>query len=700
MGRHDSTPANGGSDIDGERATAHAPWQDRSAAGRLPLEIDLGPDLSLACPTCGVDLAGTDGFERFRVCPLCHRHFPLPTRERLTLLVDPDSFAETNAALVSVDPLVFRDLLPYPDRLVEARKRSAASAWGDPASVSGPGSGLGEAIVTGIGSIDQRDAVLIVLDHAFLGGSIGLVAGEKVVLAMELAATRRLPLIALCAAGGARTQTGLLSLVQLPKIAAAASRLHRAGIPFVSVLAHPTTGGVYAGLANQADIVLAEPGAQIGFGAAVARGAAADPGTETNTAEILLARGLVDAVVDRARLRSTLGTLLKLFADRGAFRPLPSAPAPAVAARGAAESPSWEAARYVHHPDRPTALDYVRRLVVDWVELHGDRVTDDDPAIVCGLGNIGGVSVAVVAQERGRGEDTILRRNGRVGPAGFRKAIRVMRLAGHLELPILTVIDTPGPARGTDAEAGGIGVALGQALGVLTILPVPMVSVVIGEGGGVGAVALGVGDRSLMLEQAVYSVPAIEGSVAFAGAEAGAASSNLTARDCHRLGLVDILVAEPEPAAHADPDAAARLLGAAIEHAFAELAGIGPRRLLHDRARKVRCLGQTTPEGREAARREVRELQELHSTLTRSLLDWRERWDIRRGGLPRLHFPPRPNLPTLPTLHRPDLAELAGRFASLRAASVEGAGGRASGIGSRGVGAKRSEVQAEGDEEA
>src|SRR5829696_7032539 len=153
----------------------------------------------LACPSCGVELTGTNAFETYRVCPGCHRHFPIPGRERLRLLVDEESFRETNAALVSLDPLVFRDLLPVPDRLAPA-------------------------------------------------------AGEKILLAMETAAARRLPLIALCTAGGARTQEGLLGLIQAPKIAAAAARLHRAGVPFVSVLAHPATGAAWTALANQADI--------------------------------------------------------------------------------------------------------------------------------------------------------------------------------------------------------------------------------------------------------------------------------------------------------------------------------------------------------------------------------------------------------------------------------------------------------------
>ncbi|MBA3450611.1 MAG: hypothetical protein H0T18_05300, partial [Chloroflexia bacterium] len=264
-------------------------------------------DEPLACPSCWVELTGTFAFETHRVCPGCHRHFPIPGRERLRLLIDEASFRETNAALVSLDPLVFRDLLPVPDRLVEAAERFG----------SGPSGGVSEAVLTGTGTVAGREVVLVVLDHAFLGASIGPVAGEKILLAMDTAATRRMPLVAVCTAGGARTQEGLLGLIQAPKIAAAAARLHRAGVPFVSVLAHPATGAVWAALANQADIILAEPGARIGPGGRQLSDA-------SETAEELLARGMLDGIVDRTCLRETLANLLGLFADRGGYRPAAS----------------------------------------------------------------------------------------------------------------------------------------------------------------------------------------------------------------------------------------------------------------------------------------------------------------------------------------------------------------------------------------
>lgn len=617
-------------------------------------DADFADDLT--CPGCGTILHLSGEYERYRVCSSCRRHFPLPAREWLRLLIDPESFIETNSSLVSVDPIVFRDPLPIPDRLAEARERAASAA--------GPGGGLGHAVMTGIGTFEGNETVLILLDHAYLSGSIGLVAGEKIVLAMELAAARRLPLVAICAAGGARTDAGILSLVQLAKMASAATQLHRAGVPFVSVLAHPTTGGIYAGLANQADLVLAEPGAQIGFVVRQVGDVDAAEQRESPRSESLQRNGLIDAVVDRSDLRSVLVTLIGLFADRGAYRPrLPATPA----SLPGPTLPAWETASLACHPRRPSVGDYQRRLLTDFLELHGDRIGADDPTVLAGLGRLGGVPIAFIGM--GYGDDGGSRNGGlRVTAAGFRKAMRVMRLAGHLELPIVALIDSPGAAIGDDAERDGIGMALAQAFALFTMLPVPIVTAVTGEGGRAGAFALGIGDRMLMQEHAVYIVAGAEmtASVGFPDAVRHAASwrgssSRLTARDCLGLGVVDGIVPEPPPAAHADPDEAARLLATAIAAALTELSRGGPRGLLEHRGRKVRNLGQATPEGRDAARRELRELQELQQSVARSLGDLRDRWDARQRGRPRLHRP---------TMHRPDFTELASRLAARRSGSL------------------------------
>lgn len=592
---------------------------------------------TLACPTCGVELTGTPDFDIYCVCPTCCRHFPIPARARLRLLVDSETFRETNAALVSLEPLVFRDLLPVPDRLAEAAERAG----------SGPGSGVSEAVLTGTAAIGGHQAVVIVLDHAFLGASIGPVAGEKILLAMETATARRLPLIALCTAGGARTQEGLLGLLQAPKIAAAAAAMHRTGVPFVSVLAHPATGAIWTALATQADIILAEPGAHIGP-------SGQQSGVEqVETSESLLTRGMIDSIVHRPLLRATLSRILGLFADRGAYHPAPFAAFAIATPSGETDAArrraaGWEEARLAHHPQRPRAEAYLTRLVTDWVELHGDRTCQDDAALLTGLGRIAGAPVAVVASQ-----------GSHVATAGaFRKARRILRLAGHLELPVVAFIDAPGTEAGQDSAPAETAAELAGMIGLLGLLPVPVISVVIGEAAGAAGVAFAAGDRLLMQEHAISTVGGAAG-VDRRAAGPLAASRALTASECQRLGFADIIVPEPRPAAHANPDVAARMLGSAIATTLTELASIAPRRLLDDRALKLRALGQTTPEAREAARYEVRELQELQRTLARSLGDLRVR--LEGLHLPQLQAPQLPgpvrdrvhlDTSALPTLDR------------------------------------------------
>jgi acetyl-CoA carboxylase carboxyl transferase subunit beta len=615
---------------------------------------DAGDDLfELPCPGCGASLSGSARFEVFRVCGGCGRHFPLPARERLALLLDPDAFSETNAALLSLDPVLFHDQLPFQDRLAEAQELLAPP-------------GLAEGAVTGVGLIEGRAAVLIVLDLAALGGTIGVLAGEKITLAIEQATADRLPVIAICTGGRGpeRAHEGILALHQLAKIANAGADHRRAGLALIAILAHPTTGGVYVGLANQADVILAEPGARLGLTLAADQGAPAATGDRlASTSETLLAHGHVDAVVARDRVRQVISTILSVIAARGPARcdgmtGDPGSPIPA---------PSWEVGTLARHPARPSARDLLDGLLSDFVELHGDRSGDDDPAVVAGLGHLAGQGVAIVAQDRRAGGEGGAAA-GRMRAAGYRKADRVMRLAGRLELPIVVLIDAAGPTTGPEADVDGIGVALGQALGRSSLLPVPLVTAIVGWADGLGALALGTGDRTLMLEHAVYAVPGADGS---SGADRPAdrvaprGGRLVSARECLRLGVVDRVVPEPGAGAHTDPTSAAHLLRGALAEALAELTSLGSRRLVAERGRRLRTLGTTTPEARAATHGEAIALLELHDLprhLARSLGEWRERLESRyrdaaRRGRPQLH------------LSRP---ELANRIAALRA-NVAGA---------------------------
>jgi acetyl-CoA carboxylase carboxyl transferase subunit beta len=279
-----------------------APWlrQPKYASSQ---RRDMPAGLWAKCTRCRQLVYQKELDRHLQVCPRCGYHHRLGARERIALTLDAGSFTEFDAELTSGDPLQFPD---YAAKLAEARRRT----------------GLAEAAVAGVGAIDGQRTVVVALDFSFMGGSMGSAVGEKVARAAERALAERLPLVAFCASGGARMQEGALSLMQLAKTSAAIARLHEAGLPYLSVLCDPTTGGVAASFAFQGDVILAEPGALIGFaGRRVIEQTIRRKLPETfQTAEFCLQHGMIDMIVPRAELRGRLGLLLRTF---GALRPVP-----------------------------------------------------------------------------------------------------------------------------------------------------------------------------------------------------------------------------------------------------------------------------------------------------------------------------------------------------------------------------------------
>jgi len=252
------------------------------------------------------------------------------------------------------------------------------------------------------------------------------------------------------------------------------------------------------------------------------------------------------------------------------------------------------------HIDRPFTLDYVAALCADFVELHGDRTFGDDPAIVAGLALRGDRPLAVVGHQRGRGTAEKVRRNfGMPRPEGYRKAARVFRLAGRSGVGLLTFVDTQGAFPGTESEERGVAQAIAACIAELTTLPVPIVSVVIGEGGSGGALALAVSDVLLMLEHSSFAVISPEGCASILerhrtpeGIARAAESLGLTAPRLAALGIADAVVPEPVGGAHRDPQAAARAVGDAVDRAFASLDGLSPDALLERRHARLRAIGR------------------------------------------------------------------------------------------------------------
>jgi acyl-CoA carboxylase subunit beta len=484
--------------------------------------------------------------------------------------------------LVSVDPLKFMDLKSYRERLKEARQET----------------GLREAITTGLCRIEGHRTVLMVFNFEFLGGTMGSVVGEKIAHGFEEAIRRRLPVVCLTASGGARVQEGMLSLMQMAKAAAAVSLHSREGLAFVSILGDPTFGGVTASFASLGDVILAEPGAQIGFVGprVIEQTTGVPPPKDSHYAETLLRAGLIDLVVPRPDLRGVVAYLIgrlqpQEIEEISGERP-PSAPK-------RDQRPAWHTVRIARHAERPTARHYISRMCTRFLELHGDRWGGDDQAIIGGLAELGGQTVMIIAHERGATpEEAAASHGGMAFPEGYRKALRLMQLAAKFGLPVVTLVDCPNAQSSYESEHRGIAHALASSLAGMSTLPTPIVSVIIGQGGSGGALALAMADRVLMLEHAIYSVISPEGAASILYRDVEHAGSvaealKLTAHDLLALGIIDGVVPEPEGGAHLDPDAAATMLRTHLLAALREVRTASARKLLAMRYEKYRHIGRT-----------------------------------------------------------------------------------------------------------
>ncbi|MCZ2821273.1 acetyl-CoA carboxylase carboxyltransferase subunit alpha/beta [Modestobacter sp. VKM Ac-2977] len=532
-----------------------------------------------SCPACGWLLYRRRLERDLHVCPECDAHLRLGARARIDQLVDPGSFAETVFPERDGDPLGFTDLRAYPDRLRDAAHRSGES----------------EAVVVGVATIGGTPVVLAVMDFGFLGGSMGVEVGRRVSGAAALALERGLPLLAVCASGGARMQEGVFSLFQMARVSEAFGRLREAGLFSVCVLTDPTYGGVSASFATLASVLVGERGAHVGFAGprVVQETIRAELPSDFQTAEFLLAHGLVDRVESRAELRPLLVRLLALHAPdrpRGEVDEEPDPTTPDVTPPP--DSDPWDVVQRARVVDRPTTLDYLHTAFDDFVELHGDRAFGDDPALIGGVASIGGHSVVVLGHEKGHSvRERVAHEFGMPHPEGYRKA---MRLLGHAEvhgLPVVTLVDTPGAHPGPEAEEHGQSHAIAEIIMHSSRLRVPVVSVVTGEGGSGGALALCTSDRLLVLENAYLSVISPEGCAAIlwrtaTAAPTAARAMRLGAAHLYRSGIATSVVAEPPGGAHTDPAGAARLLRAAVRRELDELAGQDVDALLAARSRR------------------------------------------------------------------------------------------------------------------
>lgn len=542
----------------------------KETASQIKPEVPEG--LLKRCNKCGKGIFTEDYKKNLYICPKCGGYLRMPAQKRIEFLTEADSFEEWDTGLSTENPL---HMIGYPDKIKALQDKTK----------------LDEAVITGKARIGENEVALMVMDGRFLMASMGEVVGEKIARGVERATKEKLPVIIFTCSGGARMQEGMTSLMQMAKTSAALKRHSDAGLLYITVLTDPTTGGVTASFAMLGDIILAEPKALIGF---------AGPRVIEQTihkklpkgfqrSEFLLKHGFIDKIVERKDMKTVLEQILTMHRlttkhsgivkNTGAVSEIntdlntvnPSSKREDVQAvsnknagksrkqklslaqkKRAGEKTAWERVLTSREKDRPVGEDYIYGLFEEFIEFHGDRNFGDDAAICGGIAYFQGKPVTVIAQMKGKSTaENIARNFGMLEPEGYRKALRLMKQAEKFHRPIICFVDTPGAFCGMEAEERGQGEAIARNLYEMSALKTPILSVLIGEGGSGGALAMAVADEVWILENAVYSILSPEGYAAILwkdGSQAARAAKamKLTSYDLYKAGFVEKIIPEPE----------------------------------------------------------------------------------------------------------------------------------------------------------
>ena len=547
------------------------------------------PDnLMRKCNACKAAVFVDEVKQNHYICPHCGNYFHMPAYRRIKMIADRKSFVEWDTEMEEQNPLQYRG---YEEKLRALQEKT----------------GLNEAVVTGKCTIKGISVALGVCDCRFMMSSMGEVVGEKITRVFERATEEKLPVILYICSGGARMQEGLVSLMQMAKTSMALRKHSDAGLLYVPVLTDPTTGGVTASFAMLGDIILAEPKALIGFaGPRVIEqtiGQKLPKGFQK--AEFLLEHGFIDKIVERDDQRIVLADILKLHENKGQNSSTSKVAESHISDKSNGNTvwpkfiPSgsftpWEHVQLARAKTRPTGKDYIEALFDDFIEFHGDRHCGDDAAVIGGVAFFHGHPVTVLAQEKGEGtKENIARNFGMVSPEGYWKSLRLMQQAEKFHRPVICLVDTPGAFCGLEAEERGQGEAIAKNLYTLAGLTVPVLSIVIGEGGSGGALAFAVSDEVWMLEHSVYSILSPEGFASILWkdskkAKEAAEVMKLTAADLCEMGMIEHVIPETEPVSRENMEDVAGCLENGIADFLEKYSGKEPEELLEHRYQRFR----------------------------------------------------------------------------------------------------------------
>ena len=531
------------------------------------------------CNKCGGAIIAEDVKKDHYICPKCGGYFRVHARRRIEMVTDEGSFEEWESDLQGGNPLEYKG---YEEKLEKLQEKT----------------GLSEAVITGKAKIDGRETAIGVCDGRFLMASMGEAVGEKIARAVERATEERLPVILFACSGGARMQEGIVSLMQMAKTSAALKHHSDAGLLYISILTDPTTGGVTASFAMLGDVILAEPKALIGFaGPRVIEQTIGQKLPEGfQRAEFLLEHGFLDAIVERPQMKAVLSKILALHENgKGTdFNRKECAQDLVADGRKEEKLTAWQRVELSRRKDRPVGSDYIDELFTDFVEFHGDRYFADDKAIIGGVARFHGMPVTVIAQAKGRNTKENIERNfGMPEPEGYRKALRLMKQAEKFARPVICLVDTPGAFCGLEAEERGQGEAIARNIYEMSGLKVPVVSIIIGEGGSGGALAMATADEVWMLENSIYSILSPEGFASIlwkdsSKAKEAAEVMKLTAENLKAQGIVERVFAEPETYTVQNMDSVIMQINEAIEEFLMRYGSMSEQELIRHRYERFR----------------------------------------------------------------------------------------------------------------
>lgn len=531
------------------------------------------------CNKCGGAIIAEDVKKDHYICPKCGGYFRVHARRRIEMVTDEGSFEEWDSDLQGGNPLEYKG---YEEKLEKLQEKT----------------GLSEAVITGKAKIDGRETAIGVCDGRFLMASMGEAVGEKIARAVERATEERLPVILFACSGGARMQEGIVSLMQMAKTSAALKHHSDAGLLYISILTDPTTGGVTASFAMLGDVILAEPKALIGFaGPRVIEQTIGQKLPEGfQRAEFLLEHGFLDAIVERPQMKAVLSKILALHENgKGTdFNRKECAQDLVADGRKEEKLTAWQRVELSRRKDRPVGSDYIDALFTDFVEFHGDRYFADDKAIIGGVARFHGMPVTVIAQAKGRNTKENIERNfGMPKPEGYRKALRLMKQAEKFARPVICLVDTQGAFCGLEAEERGQGEAIAKNIYEMSGLKVPVVSIIIGEGGSGGALAMATADEVWMLENSIYSILSPEGFASIlwkdsSKAKEAAEVMKLTAENLKAQGIVERVFAEPQTYTVQNMDSVIMQINEAIEEFLMKYGSMSEQELIRHRYERFR----------------------------------------------------------------------------------------------------------------